>query len=426
MRRFWGSAFTTALDVVSESAGFYPAIGVEYKILKLVSLRAGYKGDGNLDQQFTYGVGFENPLFRLDYAFVPFQDLGDAHRISVHYSFGKSYRRSKADDLLRQKIEEAKTLYAQGLLVDAYLAASQIQHVAPWMDENNKLITRIQKDFKELEESDRREKLNLQITAIQARAEKFFQEGNLINARIDFEAVLGLQPGNKVAQGYIKHIEAQFKSFVQSFYRNGMIALAGRNYEKAKEEFEKVLVIDPNHAEAKEQLVKVVTILEKKEKAAAEEAQKQSISKTYQEALKAYQNDHLEEAIPLFNAILALQPNHQDAQRYRNLARETLFKRYLDKGKELASRGDWETAVRNLRTASEYNPGTREVKTLLEDVQRRWEFQKKVQSQNLYKQGLEAFLSGDKNKAKELWQKALTLDPDNEEAKRGLSRITVR
>ena len=69
------------------------------------------------------------------------------------------------------------------------------------------------------------------------------------------------------------------------------------------------------------------------------------------------------------------------------------------------------------------NPSSKEAKSLLEDAQRRWELQKRVQSQNLYKEGLEAFLSGDKTKARSAWKKAIEFDPDNEEAKRGLQRI---
>jgi tetratricopeptide (TPR) repeat protein len=421
---FWGEAFTTTFDLVnSGGSGLHPNLAMEYRLAKIASVRVGYKGNQYLDNRFTYGIGFENPLFRLDYAFVPFGDLGDAHRISVIYKFGKNTKKPKADSLLKLKVRDAKTMYAQGELVESYLLAMQVQRVAPWMDENNKLIGLIQKEFRELEESDRREKLIAQVTALIVRGEKFFEQGNLINARLDFQAVIGLQPENKAAQGYIKQIEAQFNSFIESFYRSGMIAFAAENYEKAKEEFEKVLVINPNHEEAKTQLSRCNDILNKKVKEVEESVRQETVSKTMREALKAYKEQKYEESIPLFNAVLELNPNDEDAKRYLVLAKETAFKKYLERGKDFAAKGEWDNAIKNLKIALEHNRASTEAKSLLSDVQRRWELQKKVLSQNLYKEGLEAFLSGDKKKARDVWQKAVELDPENEEAKRGLSRI---
>jgi len=210
---------------------------------------------------------------------------------------------------------------------------------------------------------------------------------------------------------------------VESFYRAGMIAFAAENYEKAKEEFEKVLVIDPNHQEAKIQLGRCSDILNKKVKEVEETVRQETVSKTMKEALKAYKDQKYEESIPLFNAVLELNPNDEDAKRYLELAKETAFKKYLERGKDFAAKGEWDSAIKSLKIAIEHNRASTEAKSLLSDVQRRWELQKKVLSQNLYKEGLEAFLSGDKKKARDVWQKAVELDPDNEEAKRGLSRI---
>ena len=423
---FWGEALTTMVDgVMPYDGGLYPDFGVEYKLLKIAAIRLGYKGDPNLDKPFTFGIGFENPLFRVDYSFVPFGDLGDAHRISIVYRFGKSYKRTEADEQLQERVNEAKTLYAQGELIDAYLEALQIKEVAPWLGSNTDLLNRIAKDFKALEESDKKEKIDNQIAALMARGEKFFEEGNLINARLDFQAILGLKPDDKAAQGYLKQIEGQFRSFVESFYRNGMVAFAAEDYDKAKEEFEKVLVIQPDHAEARAQLARCLEILDKKQKQVAAEAKKDQVSRDFKEALDAYKDGNLDKAVSLFREVLRLDPRNGEAQRYLDSANDTLFKRFVDKGKEYAGKGEWENAIKNLRSALDINPNSKDVKSLLGDVERRWDLQKKVLSENLYKEGLEAFLSGDQKKAKLTWQRAVELDPDNQEARRGLSRISA-
>ncbi|MBI1979503.1 MAG: PorV/PorQ family protein [Elusimicrobia bacterium] len=421
---YWGEAMTVGVDgVVGGGSSFHPAVGLEYKILKMVSLRAGYKGSKDLVKNFTYGIGFENPLFSVDYAFVPFGDLEDTHRVSLVYRFGKSREKPRADAQLREKLKDAKTLYAQGLLVDAYLIAMQVNHVAPWLDENRKLLQTIQKGFKELEESDKKEKVLTQINGLFDRGENFFNEGNLINARLDFQAVLGLQPDHAAALGYLKQIEGQFQSFVENFYRDGLVAFAAEDYEKAKDSFEKVIVIKPDHDEAKAQLAKCVEILEHKKKEAETQAMQEEAGKVQIEALAAYKAERYEEAVNLFEQVIGIDPKNAEAQRYIASAHEILYKQFLSKGQDFTSRGDWDAGIRNFKMALLHNPRGGEARSALINVQRRSELQRKVLSQNLYKEGLEAFLGGNKKKAQTAWKKSLELDPENEEAKRGMARI---
>ncbi len=420
---WWGEAMTATLDeVVPADNTPFAALGLEYKIRKMVSIRLGYKGEKKTDQKVSYGFGFENPIFRLDYAFVPYDDLGNTHRISVIYRFGKTTRRATADDQLKRKLKDAQEYYAQGLLVDAFVISFQLQRVAPWLEENNNFLAKVQKDFKELEESDKKEKLLQQAQALFNRAEQFFDAGNLLDARTEFQAVVALQPDNKAALGYLNHIEGQFKSFIESFYRAAMIAFAEEDYAKAKEEFEKVLVINPDHEESKVQLAKCNEMLETKAKKEQEEAQKNLVENTYKDAIDAYGKGNYEDAFSLFSEVLKIMPQNSEAQRYYDLCKETIYTSSLANGKDNAAKGNWDSAIKNLRKANEINP-TKEAKSALDDAQRRWGLQKKVISQNLYKEGLEAFLSGDKAKAQAAWKRAVDLDPDNEEAKRGMQRL---
>jgi hypothetical protein len=64
------------------------AAGAEFAIHPAVRLRAGYNsasadaGDG-----LSAGIGFRYSGFDLDYAYTPFDDLADAHRVSLKYRF---------------------------------------------------------------------------------------------------------------------------------------------------------------------------------------------------------------------------------------------------------------------------------------------------------------------------------------------------
>ena len=423
-RAFWGDAIHLGLDgVMVSGSGLYPVLGFEYKLIKNIAVRAGYKGVRALEQRFSYGIGFENPLFSIDYAFVPFGDLEDTHRISVRYRFGKSTAKPRADSQLRGKVDQAKTLYAQGQLVDAYIISLQISHVAPWLDENNNLLATIQRSFQELEDSDKKEKMLAEVNNLYARGEKLFEEGNLIDAQLNFETVLGLQPNHAGAKGYLKQIEGHFRLFIENFYKEGLAAFAEQDYERAKNQFEKVLVINPNHPEARAQLAACIEILENKRKLEAQEEKTAAISRKYREALNAYKAEKYQESLVLFKEALDLDPANDEIRRYVASANDILYRQSLLKAQELSSKGEWEGAIQLLRLALEYNPQSLEAKDSLVNIQRRWDLQRRVLSQNLYKEGLEAFLGGDKKRAKEIWQKSLELDPDNQEAKRGISRL---
>lgn len=63
--------------------------GLEYQYSQLFSVRGGYYGDHDR-RDYSAGVGLDMDVFRIDYAYLPFGDLGDTHRISALFRFGKA------------------------------------------------------------------------------------------------------------------------------------------------------------------------------------------------------------------------------------------------------------------------------------------------------------------------------------------------
>ena len=62
--------------------------GAEIRFFSRLFLRGGYKS-GNSDEGFTVGGGFIWPsVCAIDYAFMPHDELGAAHRISLSFNFG--------------------------------------------------------------------------------------------------------------------------------------------------------------------------------------------------------------------------------------------------------------------------------------------------------------------------------------------------
>lgn len=61
--------------------------GAEYSLSSYIRLRAGYNSDDDLDNGFTFGLGFSQEAFGLDYAFIPMGVFGDSHRFSFAAKF---------------------------------------------------------------------------------------------------------------------------------------------------------------------------------------------------------------------------------------------------------------------------------------------------------------------------------------------------
>ena len=75
-----------ALDINQPREGVLTInVGTEYVALKSVALRVGYNGRNDTDTGITFGGGLTRRHFGFDYAFVPFGDLGNAHRFSLNY-----------------------------------------------------------------------------------------------------------------------------------------------------------------------------------------------------------------------------------------------------------------------------------------------------------------------------------------------------
>lgn len=84
------------IDYIDSGASI--ALGSEYAIsirqddLQHVFLRAGYASgrDSNAGSGLSAGIGFQTSDLRVDYAFVPYGDIGNLHRFSLSLFFGSS------------------------------------------------------------------------------------------------------------------------------------------------------------------------------------------------------------------------------------------------------------------------------------------------------------------------------------------------
>jgi len=77
-----------ALDIASPTDNdLYYCAGIEWWIMDGIALRAGYKTNQDIGEGFTAGLGFDKGKIRFDYAYVPYGELGDTHKVLLGMSF---------------------------------------------------------------------------------------------------------------------------------------------------------------------------------------------------------------------------------------------------------------------------------------------------------------------------------------------------
>jgi len=421
---FFSNSLVGAIDVIApaDNATCLNA-GLDYRINPTFAIRVGYQGQYDVDTGLTCGFGIGNKRLHLDYAFIPAGDLGGIHSVSLSFRFGQAFRRSQVLSQIRQAYENAERSYVEGRLLDASVQLTQIIEVAPWHRPSKSLLQKIKNEYNDPRSPEKKEQAQLQIDEHFTKGVAFYQQDEFILAKREFETILTLQPDHASSKTYLDHINQQFRDSIQRFYEIGMNHFAANQFKEAKEYFEKVLTIDPAHAEAKEQLTRAVKLSSEKKSRQRDQIDLSPARAQYATALSAFEKRQYELAVEKFREVLQIDPENKEAQRYRALSIDLVSQSAFEQASKAAQSGDWEKAKELYEKTLSYRPDFTEASTALEKVKNQLGENTKVTSQKYYREGLKGFLAGDKQKAVELWQKAVELDPTNVEAKRGLDRI---
>ncbi len=65
----------------------YYCAGIEWWIQDGIALRVGYKTNQDIGEGLTAGFGFDKGKIRFDYAYVPYGELGDTHKVLLGMNF---------------------------------------------------------------------------------------------------------------------------------------------------------------------------------------------------------------------------------------------------------------------------------------------------------------------------------------------------
>ncbi|MCK4418849.1 hypothetical protein KAV79_03495, partial [Candidatus Aerophobetes bacterium] len=81
-------ALTLAIDIAKpQDNQVYYCLGAEWSLRNVLALRVGYKTNQDIGNGITAGIGLKMGKTSIDYAYVPYGDLGNTHRISLGIKF---------------------------------------------------------------------------------------------------------------------------------------------------------------------------------------------------------------------------------------------------------------------------------------------------------------------------------------------------
>jgi tetratricopeptide (TPR) repeat protein len=398
----------------------YINTGVEYWLWDKIGLRMGYGSNNEVEQGISYGFGMNNGEIGLDYAFEPYGILGDTHRVSLSWRFGKDYRANLIDVRVKEYNRQGVRDYRKKDYINAYQGFKNILVLDSDNKEAKEYIKKIQDEFKEVKtKKEIREHLKLGI--------KYYEEEKALKARDEFEAILALVPEHSEAKEWIVKVRTKLEEYkdeeAKTMYKEGLRLYKKKKYVQAREEFQKVIFLNSRHEKARY----YIYIINKKLKEKGEEQRKKEIKGYYVKAMEMHKGGELKEAIKELKKILKLDSKHKKTKDFlvkiRAELKAKLTKQYYEKGVVLYKEGKLEEAIVSFKKALKLTPRHEKAKDDLEKAELKLKQKKEAAANKYYEEGLEAYNKGKTEKATQLWNKALEFVPEHSKTRSALQRV---
>lgn len=417
LRRICGESLTIALDgTMPNDNDFYICLGTEYWIRDLVGLRVGYRTNEDLGSGLRMGIGLKASIISIDYALVPYGELGNTHRINLNINFRPLSGPQYIEESMGKHFEMGERYYEKGDLVSAYKEFRSILDIDPNYPGAKEYQREINTKIKEIAEKRRQEKID----RLFRRAKYMFNNAKLIEAKEVFEDILILDPSNSKARDYLKDIEDNTKTILKNkvgmFYKAGELYYREGKYDKAIEQWQKVVTIESENREVKKMIEKTKRMIKVIET-------NRAIKALYEKGKKHYAKKNWEGAIKNFERLLRIDKKHKNAQQHLYKARRNLSKEYYAKGQRLYEKGRLEEARKILTKVVKIDPKNRKAKDLLNIVKRELYQINMTRAERLYQEGLDAYGKGDLKRAVKLMEKALKFRLEHLKAKKALESI---
>jgi tetratricopeptide (TPR) repeat protein len=353
-------------------------LGFEGAVIEdLLWLRAGYRysqfgNDLGPWSGATFGVGIRVSDYSVDYAYSPFPELGDVHKLAITLPLGRSLREEQQllEKLEKQVKAKQKTIF-------------------------NNLVQ---------------------------EGDKYFVGGDYEKADGVYAKAYGMNPEDRELKRKIALTEKNLKKKRSSEYvRRGQKAFGEQDYLTALVEWSKALETASEDETVKQLLAKANRKLSEEKLSATNNKNRQLIEQYFQQGLQLLQKGRYAEALDMWKKILALDPDNLRVAQYLRVTKSKMEDLIQDLF-ELADR-DWDNgqklnAVKKWRYILDMSGNnTRALekieinKTSITDL-----------ADTYYRMGVEEYVKSNLPSATEHWRNVLVLTPNNPKALQSLQQ----
>lgn len=404
----WGNQVTLFLDFEQgEKAPFKYHFGTEYVFQNMAMLRLGMNNN-----QLSFGAGAVFNVFQLDYSFGKFaeHELSPSHRISFTIKFGKS-----KDELI--KIAEERR----------FLEAKQIADQQVIFERNKMITEAIERGKTYLDNED------------YARALREFNlitnyEKEMPNAPVIKEAQklaeIAEQKNNELIEENFKKIAAkdaeerkrkENQITLNNYFKQGMAYFESEDYDRAIEEWNKMLVIDPENELAKQYIATAKAEHEQKILSLMTQADNYGRSRKFLDAIgelnKARQLSSDDKQIKLID------------QRINEYQKQMNFIELFQQGYTYYIQKDYQNAMVSFQDALSLQPNDPTVRKYYADAEARTNMRKEPMTERVrkrYYEGLKLFSAGKYGGALKIWEELQKEQPYSEDILKGIDLARER
>ncbi|MDD5687705.1 MAG: PorV/PorQ family protein [Elusimicrobia bacterium] len=403
--------FDVDYNIPKDRVGYFN-VGTEYQFLDLLMLRVGYKFRDINGIRFGFGVGNEKISF--DYAFAPYGLLGDTHHFGMNIYFGKSHELDVINEKIEKYLKKGKRYFEKKDLIEAQEEFKNVLVYDPTNQEAKDYLDKITVHISEA---------NIEKHLVSGK--KYLEKNDFLKAEQEFTSVLLVDKENVQAKKYLAEVQEgllkEKKQRLEILFNQGLEFYNRDEFEDAISIWEKVILLDPEHASSKEYIVKAKIDIEKRERRKLDERYKI----LYEKALEFYNKGNYKKALGLFTEISQKSDGTLKVDDYLTKTKEKVANMYLKEGQKLFENGFYKEAITVLNKSLECVPDYKEALDYIKKCQEKVneEFEKnKVLADEYNNKGLIEYNQGNLKEAIKFWEDALKLNPGHESAAKNLER----
>ncbi|MDR3124534.1 MAG: hypothetical protein LBU10_01470 [Endomicrobium sp.] len=307
------------------------ACGAEISPIYPATFKIGYTDYNNgFLKGVTTGIFLNFDLFNIGYAFSGINSTEIKHTVNMGFMFGGIRDINKAYKYyLGVNFINAKDAYNKKDFINARQMFENILAVYPTHEPSKKYLHKI------IYELDVQEKiLEVSVNKFLCKAQKEYENNNLIKARIYYKEVLGVDSANVQALEGVAKIDKILKEIsvdenaktnakkIRSLWQEGVEFYNEKNFVFAKEKFEEIVSIDSKNPGAIKYLNLITTQLSNITAVQAKVI--------FEQGMRYYNEKNYKEAAKYFSAVYVIDPNMIQAKKYYILSKKALKEKYDD------------------------------------------------------------------------------------------------